>query len=38
MIKLYNDILKEYQNVVSGIENEQTQSVSKKGRLTKGLR
>jgi len=38
MIKLYNDILEEYQNVVNGIENEQTQPVSKKGRLTKGLR
>lgn len=38
MIKLYNDILKEYENVVNGIENEQTQPVSKKGRFTKGLK
>ena len=34
MIKLYNDILKEYQNVLNGIENEQTQPVSKKGRIS----
>ena len=40
MIKLYNDILKEYENVVNGIENEQTETSSKKFKfkLTEGFK
>ena len=38
MIKLYNDILNEYKKVISETENEGTQPVFKKGRLTEGLK
>tara|TARA_Y100001938_G_C8067492_1_gene421107 strand:- start:127 stop:1410 length:1284 start_codon:yes stop_codon:yes gene_type:complete len=38
MIKLYNDIFNEYQNVVNETQNEGTQPVSKKGRLTGGFK